>query len=138
MLECFFWIKIKYGVNENFMMLDVNLVFRDWNMGVLVFISVIILFGILGNFLVMVIFYREFKKLVYRMFVLWFVVLDFVGCFLVMLYFLVNIVILVFMDNEVVCKVGRFLFYVIMMMLYFILVVIVVDRYCKICKLYFF
>lgn len=138
MLECFFWIKIKYGLNVNFMMLDVNLVFRDWNMGVLVFISVIILFGILGNFLVMVIFYREFKKLVYRMFVLWFVVLDFVGCFLVMLYFLVNIVILVFMDNEVVCKVGRFLFYVIMMMLYFILVVIVVDRYCKICKLYFF
>lgn len=138
MLECFLWIKIKYGLNVNFMMLDVNLVFRDWNMGVLVFISVIILFGILGNFLVMVIFYREFKKLVYRMFVLWFVVLDFVGCFLVMLYFLINIVILVFMDNEVVCKVGRFLFYVIMMMLYFILVVIVVDRYCKICKLYFF
>lgn len=138
MLECFLWIKIKYGLNVNFMMLDVNLVFRDWNMGVLVFISVIILFGILGNFLVMVIFYREFKKLVYRMFVLWFVVLDFVGCFLVMLYFLVNIVILVFMDNEVVCKVGRFLLYVIMMMLYFILVVIVVDRYCKICKLYFF
>uniref|UniRef100_A0A8W8J6U2 G-protein coupled receptors family 1 profile domain-containing protein n=1 Tax=Magallana gigas TaxID=29159 RepID=A0A8W8J6U2_MAGGI len=108
-------------------MSDVNLAFRDWNMGALVLISVIILPGILGNSLVMAIFYREFKKSAYRTFVLWLAVLDLAGCLLVMPYLLVNIVTPVSMDNEVVCKVGRFLSYVIMMTSHFILVVIAVD-----------
>lgn len=134
MSECFSWIKTKYGLNENSTMSDVNLAFRDWNMGALVLISVIILPGILGNSLVMAIFYREFKKSAYRTFVLWLAVLDLAGCLLVMPYLLVNIVTPVSMDNEVVCKVGRFLSYVIMMTSHFILVVIAVDRYRKICK----
>lgn len=134
MSECFSWIKTKYGLNANSTMSDVNLAFRDWNMGALVLISVIILPGILGNSLVMAIFYREFKKSAYRTFVLWLAVLDLAGCLLVMPYLLVNIVTPVSMDNEVVCKVGRFLSYVIMMTSHFILVVIAVDRYRKICK----
>lgn len=127
MSECFSWIKTRYGLNANSTMSDVNWAFREWNMGVIVLISVIILPGILGNSLVMAIFYREFKKSAYRTFVLWLAVLDLAGCLLVMPYLLVNVLTPVSMDNEVVCKVGRFLSYVIMMTSHFILVVIAVD-----------
>lgn len=133
MTECFSWIRTKYGLNANSTMADVNWAFRDWNMGAVVLISVIILPGILGNSLVMAIFYREFKRSSYRTFVLWLAMLDLAGCLLVMPYLLVNIITPVSMDNEIVCKVGRFLSYVIMMTSHFILVVIAVDRYRKIC-----
>ncbi|XP_048769321.1 kappa-type opioid receptor-like [Ostrea edulis] len=131
---CFSWIKTKYGLNANSSMSEVNAAFRDWNMGALVLISVLILPGMLGNSLVMAIFYRDFKKSAYRTFVLWLAALDLAGCMIVMPYLMVNIITPVTMDNEIVCKLGRFLSYVIMMTSHFILVVIAADRYRKICK----
>ncbi|XP_061177209.1 kappa-type opioid receptor-like [Saccostrea echinata] len=134
MENCFLWIETKYGLNANSSMAELNKVFRDWNMAALVLIGVLILPGILGNSLVVAIFYRDFKKSAYRTFVLWLAVLDLAGCIIVMPYLMVNIITPVTMDNEIICKVGKFLSYAIMMTSYFILVIIALDRYRKICR----
>ena len=134
MEQCFPWLEAKYGLETNATLSEVNHAFRDWNLGALVFICVLILPGILGNSLVVAIFYRNFKKSAYRTFVLWLASLDLAGCVIVMPYLLVNILTPVSMDNEIVCKLGRFLSHVIMMTSHFILVVIAADRYRKICQ----
>ncbi|XP_062586259.1 kappa-type opioid receptor-like [Saccostrea cucullata] len=134
MESCFQWIETKYGLNANSSMTELNKVFRDWNMAALVFIGVLILPGIMGNSLVIAIFYKDFKKSAYRTFVLWLAVLDLAGCIIVMPYLMINLITPVSMDNEIICKVGKFLSYTIMMTSYFILVIIALDRYRKICR----
>ncbi|OWF38818.1 Growth hormone secretagogue receptor type 1 [Mizuhopecten yessoensis] len=100
--------------------------------GGITFLAIICIVGLIGNNLVIFIYFRRFRKSNYRIYVLWLAILDIVNCTvsapLVIIYMLFPVT----FPSDIFCKVFRFILYFLSMMSTSALVVIAIDRCRKV------
>lgn len=100
--------------------------------------SIFSVIGIIGNFLVLYIYFRKKDKLILSIFILVLVGVDFFMCFVIVFF---NIVIL-YLDYkygyDLMCWLYMFLIIGGVLFVIFIMVVIVFDRYFCICYFFFY
>jgi cell division protein FtsL len=101
---------------------------------VIIFISVLILLGIMGNVHVIYIYYRFFTTSTYRIFVLSLAVIDMVSCVISMPFEISDELNPYIFQDEIACKVFRFVNFTLAITTGLMLVVIASERYRRICR----
>ena len=130
--NCTAWIKEL--TDKNTTTEDMNIQFRKRNMTGIIFISLLIVLGIIGNLLVIFIFAWKFNRSTYRVYVLCLAFLDSVNCCFTMPFVLSYLLFMQDYPSTVLCKVGHFVGFYIGIASPFTLILIAVDRYKNVCR----
>ncbi|CAG2229944.1 unnamed protein product [Mytilus edulis] len=101
---------------------------------VIVFISILILMGTIGNLHVLYIYYRKFNRSTYRNFVLTLAAIDIVSCTISMPFEIYDELYPYLFQANVACKVFRFINFTLAIATGLMLVVISSERYRRICR----
>ncbi|XP_056018255.1 neuropeptide FF receptor 2-like [Ostrea edulis] len=113
---------------------DINAKFRRRNIPGIYFISLQMLLGLIGNLLVIVVYFTRFKTSNYRVFVLFLAFLDLINCVLVMPFGILYLYYPINFPSNLICKAGHFVGFFGGVASPFMLVVIAIDRFRKVCK----
>lgn len=93
------------------------------------FMCVLLVIGILGNFFVCYVYFCWKEKGLLKVFILFLVIVDFFNCFIIMLIEFVMMINFMNFDFNIICKLFWFFIYLCNIFVVFIMVVIVIDRY---------
>ncbi|KAJ8320966.1 hypothetical protein KUTeg_002553 [Tegillarca granosa] len=130
---CFAWIND--FITDNVTTLDdLNYFFLERHLGGIIFISIMMIIGLVGNLSVISIFATKFKFTNYRTYTIWLASLDITNCLLGMPFLLVYHTHYLTFPNTAICKGGRFVNVFTANASGFLLLVIAVDRYIHVCK----
>ncbi|XP_061197923.1 neuropeptide FF receptor 2-like [Saccostrea echinata] len=113
---------------------DVNVEFRRRNIPGIYFISLQMLLGLIGNLLVIVVYFTRFKISNYRVFVLFLAFLDLINCVLVMPFGILYLYYPINFPSNFICKAGHFVGFFGGVASPLMLVVIAIDRFRKVCR----
>ena len=113
---------------------DINGEFRRRNIPGIYFISLQMLLGLIGNLLVIVVYFTRFKISNYRVFVLFLAFLDLTNCVLVMPFSIMYLYFPINFPSNFICKAGHFLGFFGGVASPLMLVVIAIDRFRKVCR----
>lgn len=133
---CFVWINDFIESNVTTLE-DLNYFFLERHLGGIIFISIMMIFGLIGNLSVIFIFVTKFKAtnyINYRTYTIWLASLDMANCVLGMPFLLVYHTHYLTFPNTVICKGGRFVNVFTANASGFLLLVIAIDRYIHVCK----
>lgn len=112
---------------------DLNEEEAKYNIGGVIFVSVTMVLGIIGNLHVLVIYAFRIKPSNPRTFILFLAVLDFTTSIIGMPFIIVDLRNPLTFSLPAVCKILRFVNYFICLASSFILFIIAIDRYRKVC-----
>lgn len=127
---CYSWLEERVSVNAT--LHDVNGQFQARNIGGIVFVSLLCIAGVFGNFHVLLVFSRHYKRSSYRTYILFLGALDMTNSAISMPLTIVYLSFPLEYFNDFFCKIYRFLLYYVSIASTLILVIIAVDRYRKI------
>lgn len=113
---------------------DLNDLFTKRNFGGIVFISLQMIIGCIGNFMVIWIYSRKFRATNFRTYTLWLASMDITNCCIGMPFLLVYHTHYLTFPSIAACKLGRFTMVFTANTSSFILVVIALDRYIHVCR----
>lgn len=128
--SCYAWLEERVPVNATIH--DVNGQFQARNMGGIVFVSLLCMVGVVGNFHVLLLFSRHYKRSSYRTYILFLGALDMTNSAISMPLTIVYLSFPLEYFNDFFCKIYRLLLYYVSIASTLILVIIAVDRYRKI------
>ncbi|XP_060069720.1 orexin receptor type 2-like [Ylistrum balloti] len=132
-IACHKWLH-EFNFDNNTDLKDVNNAFMLRNIGGIILIGILTIFGVIGNFLVLWIYLMRFRQSNYRTYVIWLSSLDMVNCLGVMPFYFTYLCFPLILGSKYICKTGRAGSYVINLSSALLLMVIAGDRYRKICS----
>lgn len=130
---CYQWLDDMIET-DNVTLKDINEAFRIRNLGGIIFVSVLMVIGLVGNLHVILIYALKFKISNYKIYILILASLDMTNCCLSMPLVIMYLSFPFMFPSNIFCKVFRFILYYVSISSTIILVVIAVDRFRKICK----
>ena len=113
---------------------EINDVFALTRGGGVMFVSLLMAVGLVGNLHACYIYLMKYRESARRTYVLSISFLDLLTCIVIMPFTIVELLNPLKFDNVAICKIYRFANYVMSTTSAWILVVIAYDRYCKICR----
>ena len=113
---------------------DVNNEMVKRNLPGIVFVTVQMFLGLLGNSVVIVAYWWKFKRSNYRVYVLFLAFLDLMNCVLTMPFVILYLVYPKNFPSDFICRAGHFVGFFGGCASPFVLVLIAVDRYRRICR----
>lgn len=119
---------------DNVTLKDINEAFRTRNLGGIIFVSILMVIGLIGNIHVLLIYALKFKVSNYKIYILMLAALDLTNCCLSMPLVIMYLSFPFMYPSNIFCKIFRFILYYVSVASTIILVVIAVDRFRKICK----
>lgn len=131
--ECFSWMKGSNSTNGTTLG-NLNSLFIGRHIGGITFIGILMVIGILGNFVILWIYGYRFKSTNYRTFILFLVSIDITNCIVGMPFLVVYLSHYMSFPSVDFCRIGRFIVTFTTNGSAFILVVIAFDRYRKVCR----
>lgn len=129
---CHKWL-LNFNFDNNTGLEDINNAFMQRNIGGIVLIGILTVFGLIGNSLVLWIYLVRFRQSNYRTYIIWLSSLDMVNCLGVMPFYFTYLCFPLLLGSKYACKLGRAGSYVVTLSSALLLIVIAVDRYRKIC-----
>lgn len=120
--------------DDNYTLEELNDLYVKKKIGGMVFVSLLMVIGILGNAHVLYLYAFKFPKTNHRIYILCLAVLDMITCSIGMPFVIFDLKNTLTFDSAIVCKLLRFLNYFNSGGSAFTLLVIAVDRYKKICR----
>ncbi|XP_033743128.1 RYamide receptor-like [Pecten maximus] len=121
-------------VGHSYTLEELNDKYTQQKLGGIVFVTLLMITGVIGNAHVLYLFAFKFPKSNHRIYILCLAVLDMITCSIGMPFVIVDLQNTLTFESAIVCKLLRFLNYFNSGGSAFTLVVIAVDRYKKICN----
>ncbi|XP_062603587.1 beta-2 adrenergic receptor-like [Saccostrea cucullata] len=129
--HCYAWLE-EEDLPSNATLDDVNTRFRARNFGGIIFVTVLCIVGVIGNFHVLMVYLLRYKRSSYRTYILFLGALDMTNSTISMPLTIVYLSFPLEFFNDFFCKVYRFFLYYVSIASTIILVIVAVDRYRKI------
>lgn len=134
-LNCTSWFDDFQNVSySSYSLDDVNRQINNRNLAGVIFVSLMIVIGTVGNILVIIIFTFKFKTSNYRTYVLNLAFLDTINCCITLPFVLTYMLYSQNYPSDFLCKFGHFVGFYIGLASPFTLILIAADRYRNICQ----
>jgi hypothetical protein len=122
------------GFDSNVTIQELNTALVQLHIPAIVFVAILMVFGVFGNILVLYIFTTKYYISTYRGFILWLGWIDLIACTVGMPLLIVSMLYPYMFPSEEACKTLRFLHVFFVVSSAFIVIAIAIERHRRICN----